>query len=458
MYGTHNIDQHKNLKEIKKSKMLVSCVFALKNSTRMSEILLALENNVTSELVHVETRQGKSGQRGSDTGRTEAAVFVEFIMSDQPSVQHELNKILEKYDGQNVREDLQDSQTDDVDENERGEARINSIVDLDRTSKKVLMYGAELDADHPGFKDAEYRKRRKYFAKIAFEYKQGEPIPRVEYTEREISTWNAVYSALKSLYPTHACREHIANLKLLEESCGYRIGNIPQLDDVSRFLKSKSGFTLRPVAGYLSSRDFLVGLAFRVFHCTQYIRHHEDPLYTPEPDCCHELLGHMALLADEDFAAFTQEIGLASIGASDDDIKKLANLYVFTVEFGLCKQDDELRVYGAGLLSSAGELKHVLTDKAVRRPFDPLEVTTAPFIITEYQSQYYYTETIEKAKQKLREYTKTIARPFEIEYDPYSQTIRYIDSKPQAVQAIKNVRHKITTLSTSIERLLEYVI
>ncbi|KAL3898775.1 MAG: hypothetical protein SGCHY_002509 [Lobulomycetales sp.] len=276
------------------------------------------------------------------------------------------------------------------------------ISDLDSFSDKVLGYGSELDADHPGFTDETYRARRAQITDLAKTYRHGDRLPHIDYTEAETRTWGIVFNKLSTLYKTHACKEAQYVFPLLERNCGYSPDNIPQLEPVSRFLKDCTGWTIRPVMGLLSSRDFLNGLAFRVFHSTQYIRHGSKPLYTPEPDVCHELLGHVPLYADPDFADFSQEIGLASIGASDEDIQKLSTLYWFTVEFGLCQEGNAVKAYGAGLLSSFGELEYCLSSEPQHKPFDPAVVAMTPYPITSYQPTYFVAQSFRDMKEQGR--------------------------------------------------------
>ncbi|ETN82057.1 putative tryptophan 5-hydroxylase 1 [Necator americanus] len=288
-----------------------------------------------------------------------------------------------------------------------------TIYDLDICAKKVIMYGAGLDADHPGFKDAEYRKRRMMFADIALNYKHGEPIPRIDYTDSEKKTWGVIYRKLRELHKKHACQEFLENFTLLERYCGYSEDNIPQLEDICRFLKAKTGFRVRPVAGYLSARDFLAGLAYRVFFCTQYMRHHSDPLYTPEPDTVHELMGHMALFADPEFAQFSQEIGLASLGASDDDLKKLATVRrrsYFALkpssqkETSFKKKPETMRWRCDELarMLRISFIKHAVEDSPTILRFDPDRVVEQECLITTFQNAYFYTKNFEEAQQKLR--------------------------------------------------------
>ena len=150
-----------------------------------------------------------------------------------------------------------------------------------------------LDPDHPGFRDAVYRARRNQIARIALAYKPGEPVPRIEYTEEEHAVWRAVWEKLAPVHARHACRAYReAHARLALDPT-----RIPQLADVNPQLKARTGFQMVPVAGLVTSRVFLGQLGQGTFLSTQYIRHASRPLYTPEPDVVHELVGHAAACA-----------------------------------------------------------------------------------------------------------------------------------------------------------------
>ncbi|KAF9161740.1 hypothetical protein BGX21_011025 [Mortierella sp. AD011] len=327
------------------------------------------------------------------------------------------------------------------------------LTDLDQVTKKVSKIGEGLASDSPGANDAAYCARRTEIIKNAETYKIGQPIPFINYSRVEIETWAVIYNKLTSMFPAHACKEYQDAFSLMVENCGYGPHQIPQLEVVSKFLKSRTGFTLRPVKGIVPSRYFLSGLAFRVFYATQYIRHHTKPLYSNEPDICHELLGHAALFADPDFADLSQEIGLASLGASCQDLKRLTAIYWFTVEFGLCRQGDQIRAYGGGLLSSFGELEYCLSDKPEIRPFEPVKVAQQKFPFSEYQPVYFVTESFKDAKMRIREFTKSLSRPFSVRYNANTESIEILDPKEKIIRCAQST--DIPTLAQSLESLAQ---
>ncbi|XP_051004556.1 tryptophan 5-hydroxylase 1 [Acomys russatus] len=437
------IEDNKEIKEHSSERGRVTLIFSLKNELGGLIKALKIFQESHVNLLHIESR--KSKRRNS-----EFEIFVDCDVSRE-----QLSDVfpLLKSHTTVLSVDSPDQLALKQDVMETVPWFPKKISDLDFCANRVLMYGSELDADHPGFKDNVYRRRRKYFAELAMNYKHGDSIPKIEFTEEEIKTWGTIFRELNKLYPTHACREYLRNLPLLSKHCGYREDNIPQLEDVSNFLKECTGFSIRPVAGYLSPRDFLSGLAFRVFHCTQYVRHSSDPLYTPEPDTCHELLGHVPLLAEPSFAQFSQEIGLASLGASEETVQKLATCYFFTVEFGLCKQDGQLRVFGAGLLSSISELKHALSGHAKVKPFDPEVACKQECLITSFQDVYFVSESFEEAKEKMREFTKTVKRPFGVKHNPYTQSIQVLRDAESITGAVNELRYDLDVVSDALARV-----
>jgi phenylalanine-4-hydroxylase len=240
-----------------------------------------------------------------------------------------------------------------------------------------------LDQDHPGFRDPVYRQRRNQIARIALEYVVGQPVPRVEYTEDEHAVWRTVWEELTPLHQRYACRQYLDSLERLALDRAH----IPQLADVNQHLRPQTGFQMIPVAGLVSSRVFLSNLAQGNFLSTQYIRHASQPLYTPEPDVVHELVGHAGTLFDPTLAGLNRMFGAAARDVDDQVLNQLERVYWYTMEFGLIDQNGLTRAYGAGLLSSFGELERFAN--AEIRAFDPEEAAARPYDPTTYQAVLY---------------------------------------------------------------------
>ncbi|HEX8127655.1 MAG TPA: phenylalanine 4-monooxygenase [Pyrinomonadaceae bacterium] len=257
----------------------------------------------------------------------------------------------------------------------------------------------KLDPDHPGFRDPAYRARRNEIAEIALRYEPGTPIPDAPYTEEEHQLWRIVRNALAPQHQSHACAEFLKCVERL----GLASDRIPQLREVSEKVQALSGFRLEPVAGLVTPRVFLESLANGVFLSTQYIRHHSTPLYTPEPDVVHELLGHAVLLASDVIAELNRLVGEAVRRTTTEEaLERLARVYWFTIEFGVLREAGEVKAYGAGLVSSAGELEAML--RAELRPLDLEEAARQEFDPTDYQPILFCADSFESMYQTLRDY------------------------------------------------------
>ena len=257
----------------------------------------------------------------------------------------------------------------------------------------------QLNPDHPGFRDQEYRRRRNQIAQIATRYQPGEPIPDAPYTDDEHRVWQAIWQALQPAHQKHACVEYLSALERLS----FAPDRIPQLREVNEKVVAISGFRLEPVAGLVQPRVFLESLADGVFLCTQYIRHHSTPLYTPEPDVVHEIVGHGVTLASERLAELNRLFGKAvKRTTSSAALEELSRVYWFTIEFGVLRENGEVKAYGTGLLSSAGELEEM--HEADLRPFDLAAASRQEYYPTHFQPVLFCADSFESMYHTLKEY------------------------------------------------------
>jgi phenylalanine-4-hydroxylase len=226
----------------------------------------------------------------------------------------------------------------------------------------------ELEPGHPGEHDEEYIARRKELFAICRRHRLEElGPPLIEYTPEETRIWREVSPKLDELHREYACRMYLEAKREL----AITTDRIPQLRVLSERLEPVTNMHLVPAEGALPYRTFYQYIGQRGFPVTQFIRHGSHPEFTPEPDMIHDCLGHVPPLMNRDYAELLTLIGKAvSTTQHGDEVLALKRFSWFSIEFGLMEEAGEVKVFGAGILSSTGEIPYSLFSPEVQRePF-----------------------------------------------------------------------------------------
>ena len=192
----------------------------------------------------------------------------------------------------------------------------------------------------------------------------GAEIAYPDYPEEDQRNWGFLFERQMEMLPGRAGAAYLRGVGKL----GMTAERIPALADLSAALEREAGWRVARIPGLLHERDFFTLLSRRLFPSTDYIRGTDELDYTPAPDLFHDIFGHMPMLTEPAFADFYQLFGQAALSAEGVDRQSLERLHWFAVEFGLIRDPDEIRIFGAGVLSSKDEVLSALADETVRRP------------------------------------------------------------------------------------------
>jgi len=213
------------------------------------------------------------------------------------------------------------------------------------------------------------------------------------YTAEEHATWDKLFARQREMLPGRASTEFLKGLDVLQLSKP----GIPDFDELNERLMNATGWKVVAVPGLVPDDVFFDHLANRRFVSGNFIRRPDQLDYLQEPDIFHDVFGHVPMLADPTFADYMAAYGRGGKRALElGALEKLARLYWYTVEFGLVREDDGLRIYGAGIVSSYGESEFALdSDSPNRIGFDLERVMRTKYRIDDYQQNYFVIDSFE---------------------------------------------------------------
>jgi len=250
----------------------------------------------------------------------------------------------------------------------------------------------ELEAGHPGLDDEGYVQRRKDLFALCRRHRLERLGPSlIDYTPEETRIWREVSPKLDELQVKHASRIYLRAKRAL----GISEIEIPQLRHLSEQLERETRMHLVPAEGPLPYRTFYSYIADRGFPVTQFMRHGSHPEFTPEPDMVHDCLGHVPPLMNQDYAELLTLIGKAVVATrSGEQVLALKRFSWFSIEFGLIEEDGDTKIFGAGIMSSTGEIPFSLskdvehrpfvTDQVIETDYDPSRMQDLLFIIPSF--------------------------------------------------------------------------
>jgi phenylalanine-4-hydroxylase len=235
----------------------------------------------------------------------------------------------------------------------------------------------QLEPNHPGLGDEAYIRRRKELFALCRNHRLNRlGPPLIDYTPEETRIWREVSPKLDELHLKHASSIYLNAKRAL----GISQNTIPQLRYLSEQLKRTTRMHLVPAEGPLPYRTFYSYIGQRGFPVTQFIRHGSHPEFTPEPDMIHDCLGHVPSFMNRDYAELLTLIGKAASTTPDpEQVLALKRFSWFSIEFGLIEEERQVKIFGAGILSSTGEIPFSLSSQVQHRPF-----VTDDVIATDY--------------------------------------------------------------------------
>ena len=225
----------------------------------------------------------------------------------------------------------------------------------------------------------------------------GSEIAYPDYSQQDQDNWRFLFERQMDMLPGRAGAAYLRGVETLEMTPE----RIPALADLSAVLERETGWTVARIPGLLHERDFFTLLSERRFPSTDYIRGSDELDYTPAPDLFHDIFGHMPMLTEPDFADFYQLFGKAALRAEGVDRQSLERLHWFTVEFGLIRDPEEIRIFGAGVNSSKDEVLHAL-DKAEQRPFSVQAVIDQDYEVWHLQPILFVAESFDQLVTEFR--------------------------------------------------------